>query len=67
MINFFAKIGVDDFHRPSQEDLQTNLLHGEVQNIIIDLELLKHSWKKYGCNIVSDGWSDMKKGQSSIF
>jgi hypothetical protein len=60
MINSVAKIGVDDFHGPSQEDLQTNLLHDEVQNVIIDLEPLKQSWRKYGCNIVSDGWSDMK-------
>ncbi len=61
MINFVAKIGVDDFHGPSQEDLQTNFLHDEVQKVIIDLELLKQSWRKYGCNIVSNGWNDMKK------
>ncbi len=61
MINFVAKIGVHDFHGPSQEALQTNLLHDEIQNIIIDLEHLKQSWKKYGCNIVLDGRSDMKK------
>ncbi len=43
MINFVVKIGVDDFHGSSQEALQTNLLHDEIQNIIIDLEHLKQS------------------------
>jgi hypothetical protein len=55
MIDSIAKIGVDDFHGPSQKALRTNLLHDEVHNIIIDLEPFKQSWKKYGCNIVSNG------------
>jgi hypothetical protein len=25
------------------------------------LELVNQSWKKYGCNIVSNGWNDLKK------
>jgi hypothetical protein len=61
MINSIVKIGIDDFCGLKGEALQTNLLHDKVQNLIANLEPLKQSWIKYGCNIVTDHWSHLKK------
>lgn len=61
MIKFVVVIGVDDFHGLKRDALWTILLHDEEQNVLIDLEPFNQSWKKYGCNIVSNGWNDLKK------
>jgi hypothetical protein len=45
MINFVAKIRMDDFHLQGSNALLTNFLHDKIQNIIIDLEPFKQLWK----------------------
>jgi hypothetical protein len=48
MINFIAKIRMDDFHGQGSDALRTNFLHDKVQIFITNLEPLKQLWKKYG-------------------
>ncbi|MCO5553800.1 hypothetical protein L7F22_007326 [Adiantum nelumboides] len=46
---------------PSYHLLRTKELDEEVRCINGDLLDVKEKWKKYGCTIVSDGWSDIRK------
>ena len=60
-MNSVAQLGVDDFHSPNRESLRGSHLHDEVEAVQKHLQPLKDSWRKYGCSIIMDGWSDLKK------
>ncbi|XP_050387733.1 uncharacterized protein LOC126804020 [Argentina anserina] len=57
MVEGIAKYGVG-FKPPSMHELKTWILREEVEDI--DKYLLEHkkAWEKYGCSIMSDGWTD---------
>ncbi|XP_050380051.1 uncharacterized protein LOC126797469 [Argentina anserina] len=59
MVEGIAKYGVG-FKPPSMHELRTWILREEVEDI--DKYLLEHkkAWEKYGCSIMSDGWTDGK-------
>lgn len=59
MVEGIAKYGVG-FKPPSMHELRTWILREEVEDI--DRYLLEHkqAWEKYGCSIMSDGWTDGK-------
>ncbi len=45
MINFVARVGIDDTcMRTQKEQLQTTFLQEEAWNVMNDLESLKSSW-----------------------
>ncbi|XP_042408527.1 uncharacterized protein LOC121997920 [Zingiber officinale] len=45
---------------PSMHDLRTWILKAGVDGICLLYEEHKKAWKKYGCTIMSDGWTDGK-------
>ena len=61
MISNVAKLGETEFHGPTREHLRTSHLEEEFQSVMQRLEPIRSSWKKYGCSILTDGWTDMKK------
>jgi len=44
---------------PSSEKIRTTLLKRSKERVTSRLTKIKESWKKTGCTILSDGWSDM--------
>ncbi|KAH7442960.1 hypothetical protein KP509_02G010000 [Ceratopteris richardii] len=48
------------FVAPSFYALRKTELNDEIQVIANDLNVIKEKWRKYGCTIVSDGWSDTR-------
>ena len=44
---------------PSSETMRTTLLKRSKERVTGRLASIKESWKKTGCTILSDGWSDM--------
>ena len=46
---------------PTSEALRTRELKREKSCIEVQLEPLKETWKKYGCTILCDGWSDVRR------
>ncbi|MCO5609496.1 hypothetical protein L7F22_063724 [Adiantum nelumboides] len=60
MVKAIGKAG-PSYVPPSYHLLRTKELVEEVRCINGDLLDVKEKWKKYGCTIVSDGWSDIRK------
>ena len=50
---------------PSYHEARVTFLKKEVDNVNLILEKYKKEWKKTGCTLMSDGWSD-KKNRSLI-
>lgn len=46
---------------PTSEALRTRELKREKSCIEVQLEPLKETWKNYGCTILCDGWSDVRR------
>ena len=46
---------------PSYHALRTTELMDEVKCVDHDIMGVREKWKKYGCSIVSDGWSDTRR------
>ncbi|KAH9328227.1 hypothetical protein KI387_000335, partial [Taxus chinensis] len=46
------------YKAPSPKDLSGKLLKGAVADATTILEDQKKQWQKYGCTILSDGWTD---------
>ena len=55
-----SRIGCE-WEGPSSETLRTRELQKEKICIEHQLEFLKETWKKYGCSILCDGWSDVRQ------
>ncbi|XP_050373310.1 uncharacterized protein LOC126790965 [Argentina anserina] len=54
-----AKYG-PGFQPPTSHELKTWILKEEVQDVQKLMEEHKKDWNKYGCSIMSDGWTDGK-------
>jgi hypothetical protein len=50
-----------DFKPPSYYDIREKYLKQEVDKTMKLLEEYKLEWKKIGCSIMSDGWTDKKR------
>ncbi|XP_042460162.1 uncharacterized protein LOC122043620 [Zingiber officinale] len=59
MVEGIAEYG-RGFKPPSMHELRTWILKGVVDGINLIYEEHKKAWKKYGCTIMSDGWTDGK-------
>lgn len=60
MIEKIAKFGVG-LKPPSYHEIRVTFLDKEVTNVMVMLDEFKQEWKKTGCTIMSDGWSDRKR------
>jgi len=49
------------FKPPSYHDIRQKYLKQEVDQTMTLLEEYKLEWKKTGCSIMSDGWTDKKR------
>ena len=59
MVNAITNFGLR-FKHPSMHELRTWILKEEVNDINIMIEEHKKTWKKYGCSIMLDSWTDKK-------
>ncbi|XP_042460891.1 uncharacterized protein LOC122044803 [Zingiber officinale] len=59
MVEGIAEYG-RGFKPPSMHELRTWILKAEVDGINLIYEEHKKTWKKYGCTIMSDSWTDGK-------
>ncbi|XP_021731503.1 uncharacterized protein LOC110698392 [Chenopodium quinoa] len=57
MVEKIAKYGIG-LKPPSYHEIWVRFLSKEVKNVVTMLEEFKEEWKKTGCTIMSDGWSD---------
>jgi len=62
MCDMIARYGVG-YKPPSYHDIREKLLKQAVEKTDVVLEEYKEEWKRTGCTIMSDGWTD-KKGHS---
>ncbi|XP_074305125.1 uncharacterized protein LOC141640129 [Silene latifolia] len=60
MIHMVGKFGIG-LKPPSYHEIRVKFLNKEVENVMKMLDEYKEEWKKTGCTIMSDGWSDRKK------
>ena len=60
MVQAIGKVG-PTFKPPTYKALRTTELNNEVVCIEQELLDLQEKWKKYGCSIVCDGWSDTRR------
>ena len=60
MCDMIARYGVD-YKSPSYHDLREKLLKQAVDKTDDLLEEYKDEWKRTGCTIMSDGWTDNKR------
>ncbi|XP_042427540.1 uncharacterized protein LOC122015007 isoform X2 [Zingiber officinale] len=59
MFEFVGKCG-SEFIPPSYHELENSSLEKEMKNTIDILEEYRYEWKKTGCSIICDEWTDMK-------
>ncbi|XP_027182149.1 uncharacterized protein LOC113780554 [Coffea eugenioides] len=52
---------------PSYHEMRVTFLKKEVQETLNLLNVYKKEWKKAGCTIMSDGWSDQRKRTMNNF
>ncbi|XP_020271472.1 uncharacterized protein LOC109846637 [Asparagus officinalis] len=64
MVDVIGKFG-PGLKQPSPYEIRTRVLKKEVEGIDSIKAKHKAAWEKYGCTIMSDGWSD-KKSRSLI-
>ncbi|BAT78621.1 hypothetical protein VIGAN_02132200, partial [Vigna angularis var. angularis] len=60
MCEMIGKYGVG-YKPPSYHDIREKLLKQAVKKTDANLEEYKEEWKKTGCTIMSDGWTDRKR------
>jgi len=62
-LKFVSAVGEagPSFKAPSSETLRTKELRAEVMEVEKELQPMKASWERYGCTILSDGWSDARR------
>ena len=59
-IKAISRIGVE-WEGPSYEALRSRELKKEREQVEKSVQPLRATWEKYGCTLVCDGWSDMRK------
>ncbi|KAH7424361.1 hypothetical protein KP509_11G004300 [Ceratopteris richardii] len=57
MVHVIGRVG-SSFVPPTYGELRKSELSEEVKQVDRDLMGVREQWEKYGCTIVSDGWSD---------
>lgn len=60
MYETIGKYGIG-YKRPSYHDIRDKLLKRAMDRTQGVLEEFKAEWKRNGCSIMSDGWTDRKK------
>eukprot|EP00250_Pteridium_aquilinum_P035188 c8841_g1_i1 orf=218-805(+) len=60
MVKAIGQVG-PSYKPPSYNSLRTKELVDEVKCIERDLLDIREKWKRYGCSIVCDGWSDARR------
>uniref|UniRef100_A0A803LSI8 DUF659 domain-containing protein n=1 Tax=Chenopodium quinoa TaxID=63459 RepID=A0A803LSI8_CHEQI len=60
MLEKIAKYGIG-LKPPSYHEIRVRFFSKEVKNVVTMLEEFTEEWKKIGCTIMSDGWSDRKR------
>ncbi|XP_048491084.1 uncharacterized protein LOC104901267 [Beta vulgaris subsp. vulgaris] len=60
MVQKIAKFGIG-LKPPSYHEIRVKYLNKEVSNVMDMLEEYREEWKKTGCTIMSDGWSDRQR------
>ena len=50
-----------DWEGPSMRDLRTIELQRMRDSVELRMEPLRETWQKYGCSILCDGWTDVRK------
>jgi len=60
MCDMIARYGVG-YKPPSYHDIREKLLKQAVEKTDVVLEEYKKEWKRTGCTIMSDGWTDKKR------
>ena len=63
MVQAIAKVGpfFGDWHGITYNEMRTKGIDEERVRINDKLQPVRDGWAKYGCSILSDGWSDRKK------
>lgn len=62
MVKTIAAVGpCEGWYGVTYHDMRTKKLDEERERIDKSLEPVRAGWAKYGCSILSDGWSDRKK------
>ena len=62
MVRAIANVGpCDGWTGVAYNDMCTKKIDEEKERIDRALDPIRDAWKKYGCSILSDGWSDRKK------
>lgn len=62
MVNAISQIGASDgYTGVSYRNLRTKALDDEMARINRSLDPIKEGWQKFGCSILSDGWSDVRR------
>ncbi|WOK98538.1 hypothetical protein Cni_G07250 [Canna indica] len=51
---------------PCYHDMREKLLRKAMANIDVTLEEFREEWKRTGCSIMSDGWTDRKRRSISL-
>lgn len=60
MVDMIGKYGIG-LKPPSYHEVRVTFLEKEVQKMIHLIDDYKEEWKKTGCTIMSDGWTDAKR------
>lgn len=60
MIDSIARYG-QEFKPPSYYGLRVKLLKEEIRLTNLTLEAHKAEWKRTGCTIMTDGWTDKRR------
>jgi len=60
MLDLVSRHGLG-FKPPSYHEIRVKYLKEEVQNTSLALQAHREEWKKTGCTIMTDGWTDKKR------
>ena len=55
-----AKAGLPSYVPPSKHKLRTKILDDEYAKISESMETMRVVWEESGCNIIMDGWMDIR-------
>ena len=67
MIKAVSSVGAcEGWEGVSYKEMRTTVLDEEMGRIQKALDPIKEGWKKFGCSILSDGWSDIRRSIINI-
>lgn len=62
MIRAVAAVGpTDSWEGPDYKQMRTTILDDEIARISSALDPIRRGWAKFGCTILSDGWTDIRR------